>query len=41
MLEKEFKKNECDKYVYFKDTPNHKVIAFLYVYDMLIIRKST
>ena len=32
-----FKINECDKYVNIKDTPNHKVIACLYVDDMLII----
>ena len=35
-----FKINECDKYVNIKDTPNHKVIACLYVDDMLIISRD-
>ena len=32
--------NECDKCVYIKDTPNHKVIVCLYVDDMLIISRD-
>src|SRR5688572_29625408 len=37
MLSNGFKINECDKYVYIKDTPNKVVIVCLYVDDMLIM----
>ncbi|GJR09445.1 retrovirus-related pol polyprotein from transposon TNT 1-94 [Tanacetum coccineum] len=37
MLESGFKINECDKYVYVKDTSSGNVILYLYVDDMLII----
>ncbi|GKC36810.1 retrovirus-related pol polyprotein from transposon TNT 1-94 [Tanacetum coccineum] len=37
MLESGFKINECDKYVYVKDTSSGYVILCLYVDDMLII----
>ena len=40
MLANGFKINECDKCVYIKDTPNHKVIVCLYVDDMLIISRD-
>ncbi|PHT41242.1 hypothetical protein CQW23_20096 [Capsicum baccatum] len=40
MLANGFKINECDKCVYIKDTPNHQVIVFLYVDDMLIISRD-
>ncbi|KAF3656105.1 hypothetical protein FXO38_14340 [Capsicum annuum] len=40
MLVNGFKINECDKYVYIKDTPNHQVIVCLYVDDMLIISRD-
>ncbi|KAF3615558.1 hypothetical protein FXO37_35448 [Capsicum annuum] len=32
--------NECDKRVYIKNTPNHKVIVCLYVDDMLSINRD-
>ncbi|KAJ0754654.1 putative RNA-directed DNA polymerase [Helianthus annuus] len=37
MIDNGFKINECDKCVYFKDTPRGYVILCLYVDDMLII----
>ncbi|GKC47218.1 zinc finger, CCHC-type containing protein [Tanacetum coccineum] len=37
MLESGFKINECDKFVYVKDTKSGYVILCLYVDDMLII----
>ncbi|GJT59507.1 retrovirus-related pol polyprotein from transposon TNT 1-94 [Tanacetum coccineum] len=37
MLESGFKINECDKYVYVKDTSSGYVILCLYVDDMLIV----
>ena len=40
MLANGFKINECDKYVYIKDTPNYQVIVCLYVDDMLIISRD-
>ncbi|KAM3288141.1 secreted RxLR effector protein like [Capsicum chacoense] len=40
MLANGLKINECDKCVYIKDTPNHKVIVCLYVDNMLIISRD-
>ena len=40
MLKNDFKINECDKCVYIKDTPNHKVIICSYVDDILIISRD-
>ena len=40
MLANGFKINECDKCVYIKDTPNNKVIFYLYADDMLIISRD-
>ena len=37
MMSNGFRMNECDKYVYIKDTANGYVIVCLYVDDMLII----
>ena len=36
----ELKFNECDKCFYIKDTPSPKVIVWIYVYDMLIIKRQ-
>ena len=37
MLASDFKINDCDKYVYVKDTENDYIILCLYVDDVLII----
>ena len=37
ILSNSFKINECDKYIYFKNTPNGFVIVSVYVDDMLIL----
>ena len=36
----ELKINKCDKCFYIKDTSSPKVIVWIYVYDMLIIKRQ-
>ena len=40
MMSRDFKINECDKYVYVKDIEHRYVIVCLYVDDMLIVRSN-